>query len=119
MPAALDEEELLAFLAKRRGLLDGVCFTGGEPLLRPQLPQLLSRVLAVLISLVYIVEIIAKKILQSYYPLSTLGTAAGNRLTDYSEALEKCFWFIDLGQPHGKKTAGYGICYWKIDCFNE
>jgi hypothetical protein len=26
-------------------------------------------------------------------------------LTDYSEALEKCFWFIDLGQPHGKKTA--------------
>lgn len=44
MPAALDEEELLAFLAKRRGLLDGVCFTGGEPLLRPQLPQLLSRV---------------------------------------------------------------------------
>ena len=27
------------------------------------------------------------------------------KLTDYSEALEKCFWFIDLGQPHGKKTA--------------
>ena len=26
-------------------------------------------------------------------------------VADYSEALEKCFWFIDLGQPHGKKTA--------------
>ena len=25
-------------------------------------------------------------------------------LTDYSEALEKSFWFIDLGQPHGKKS---------------
>ena len=21
-------------------------------------------------------------------------------LSNYSEALEKCFWFIDLGQPH-------------------
>ena len=49
--------------------------------------RIVTSVLAVLISLVYIVEIIAKKILQSYYPLSTLGTAAGNRLTDYSEVV--------------------------------
>ncbi len=28
----LTEEELLAFLRRRRGLLDGVCVTGGEPL---------------------------------------------------------------------------------------
>lgn len=48
---------------------------------------IVTGVLAVVISLVYIVEIIAKKILQSYYPLSTLGTAAGNRLTDYSEVI--------------------------------
>lgn len=48
---------------------------------------IVTRVLAVLISLVYIVEIIAKKILQSYYPFSTLGLAAGNRLTDYSEVV--------------------------------
>lgn len=26
-------------------------------------------------------------------------------LTDYAEALEQCYWFIDLGQPHGKKSA--------------
>src|SRR5699024_9458623 len=31
MPAELDSEDLLAFLKKRRGLLDGVCVTGGEP----------------------------------------------------------------------------------------
>lgn len=49
--------------------------------------HILTKVLAVLISLVYIVEIIAKKILQSYYPFSTLGLAAGNRLTDYSEVV--------------------------------
>lgn len=34
-PAALNDGELTAFLKKRQGLLDGVCVTGGEPLLRP------------------------------------------------------------------------------------
>ena len=28
LPAAMDSGELLAFLAKRKGLLDGVCVTG-------------------------------------------------------------------------------------------
>lgn len=48
---------------------------------------IVTRGLAVVISLVYIVEIMAKKILQSYYPLSTIGTAANNRLTDYAEVV--------------------------------
>ena len=33
-PAVMDGEELLVFLKKRKGLLDGVAVTGGEPLLR-------------------------------------------------------------------------------------
>ena len=41
-PAEMDQEELLAFLKKRQGLLDGVCITGGEPLLRPDLKGLLE-----------------------------------------------------------------------------
>ena len=45
-PAEMNQEELLAFLKKRQGLLDGVCITGGEPLLRPDLPQLLEAVKA-------------------------------------------------------------------------
>lgn len=45
-PTQMDQEELLAFLKKRRGLLDGVCITGGEPLLRPDLQQLLEAVKA-------------------------------------------------------------------------
>ena len=42
----IDEEELLEFLKKRQGLLDGVVVTGGEPLLRPELPALLEKVKA-------------------------------------------------------------------------
>ena len=40
----MDDEELLAFLKKRRGLLDGVAFTGGEPLLYRELPELLRKI---------------------------------------------------------------------------
>ncbi len=39
-PAVMDDGELLAFLKKRAGLLDGVAVTGGEPLLRDIAPLL-------------------------------------------------------------------------------
>ena len=44
LPAALTQGELLDFLRRRRGLLDGVCVTGGEPLLRADLAGLLEEV---------------------------------------------------------------------------
>ena len=34
----LSEKEFFAFLTKRRGVLEGVCITGGEPTLAPDLP---------------------------------------------------------------------------------
>ncbi len=40
----MDETELLAFLKKRTGLLDGVAITGGEPCLHADLPKLLERI---------------------------------------------------------------------------
>lgn len=40
------EDELFAFLGKRHGLLDGVCVTGGEPTLQPDLADFLARVKA-------------------------------------------------------------------------
>ena len=43
-PAAMTEEEFFAFLKKRRGLLDGVCVTGGEPTLRKDLPDFIRRI---------------------------------------------------------------------------
>ena len=54
--------------------------------------QVLSLILSWLISLVFVVEMIAKKILQSYYPLSTLGTAADNKLTDYADVIASAVW---------------------------
>ena len=33
----ISEEEVFSYLSKRRGILDGVCITGGEPLLQPDL----------------------------------------------------------------------------------
>ncbi|RNC29108.1 MAG: Pyruvate formate-lyase 1-activating enzyme [Candidatus Dichloromethanomonas elyunquensis] len=35
---------ILHFLQSRKGLLDGVCLTGGEPLLSPELPPLVEKI---------------------------------------------------------------------------
>lgn len=40
----IPKEELMAFLKKRVGLLDGVCITGGEPTLQKDLPELLGEI---------------------------------------------------------------------------
>lgn len=42
----IPEEEVLAFLKKRRGILDGVCITGGEPLLALDLELFMEKVKA-------------------------------------------------------------------------
>lgn len=44
--SAVDEEEVFAFLDKRKGLLDGVAVTGGEPLLTDAILPFLERVKA-------------------------------------------------------------------------
>lgn len=40
----LSEDEVLAFLKKRKGILTGVCITGGEPTLQPDLPVFIERI---------------------------------------------------------------------------
>ena len=42
----MDAQELLAFLGKRKGLLDAVCISGGEPTLQPGLAELLEEIKA-------------------------------------------------------------------------
>ena len=41
---AMTEDEFFAFLKKRKGLLDGVCITGGEPTLRKDLPEFIRKI---------------------------------------------------------------------------
>ncbi len=40
----MDEEEFFSFLGKRKGLLDGVAITGGEPLLRPETETFMKKI---------------------------------------------------------------------------
>ena len=40
----LQEEEILAYLRKRKGILDGICISGGEPLLQNDLEVFLRKV---------------------------------------------------------------------------
>jgi pyruvate formate lyase activating enzyme len=43
-PVLMDDEELLKFLCGRIGILDGVAFTGGEPLLSGGLPEVMKKI---------------------------------------------------------------------------
>ncbi len=40
----IPEAEILAFLRERKGFLDGVCITGGEPTLHNDLPEFIRRI---------------------------------------------------------------------------
>ena len=40
----ISEEEIFAFLKKRRGFLDGVCITGGEPLLQRDIEDFIKKI---------------------------------------------------------------------------
>lgn len=42
----IPEEVFFKFLAERKGLLEGVCVTGGEPTIHPELPEFLRKIKA-------------------------------------------------------------------------
>lgn len=46
MEPLMTQEAFLAFLSTRKGLLDGVCVSGGEPTLRRELPEFLAAIKA-------------------------------------------------------------------------
>lgn len=39
----IPEDEIFAYLKKRQGILEGVCITGGEPTLNPDLIDFMKR----------------------------------------------------------------------------
>ncbi len=44
--SSISETALFSFLEKRRGILTGVCITGGEPTLQPDLPEFIRQIKA-------------------------------------------------------------------------
>ncbi len=44
--SVITDGEFFSFLSKRRGILEGVCITGGEPTLHPDLPDFIRRIKA-------------------------------------------------------------------------
>lgn len=69
------------------------CLLSLIPLLcPPKAGRRLAMVLSLGLSLLFSVELLARRTLQSYYPLSTLSTAAENRLTDYWAVLPPALW---------------------------
>ena len=44
LPEPINTDELFAFLKKRSGVLDGVCITGGEPLLNPDIDSFIKEI---------------------------------------------------------------------------
>lgn len=44
MKPTMDDDELISFLESRKGLLEGVAITGGEPLMHKDLPELIKRI---------------------------------------------------------------------------
>lgn len=40
----IKEEDIFSYLEKRKGLLDGVCISGGEPLLQPDIESFISKI---------------------------------------------------------------------------
>ena len=40
----ISEEEFFSFLQKRQGVIDGVCITGGEPTLQPDLKDFINKI---------------------------------------------------------------------------
>jgi len=89
---AMTEEALLTFLKKRQGVLDGVCVTGGEPLLRPDLPRLLSEI----------------KELGYLCKLDTNGTLP-DRLAPLIEARSVDYIAMDIKSSLGRYNAACGV----------
>ncbi len=43
LPDVIDHDEIIAYLKKRQGILEGVCVTGGEPTVNSDLPDFLGQ----------------------------------------------------------------------------
>jgi len=73
-PAQISTEECLGFLKGRQGILDGVCITGGEPTLQPNLADFIRQIKALGFSV---------KLDTNGYRPDVLKALASEKLVDY------------------------------------
>ena len=69
------------------GLMYGCIFTIITQLFNKKASLIISKIWMFLMALIFGIEFIAKNILQDFYPVSMIKTAAGNHLTDYIGAI--------------------------------
>ncbi len=86
------------------GIMYGCIFNFITFIWPKKISLIVGKVLAILVSLIFCIEFVAKNILQDFYPASMIKTAAGNNLTDYigaivQEVLAKCYVIILLLAP--------------------
>jgi pyruvate formate lyase activating enzyme len=137
-PPALAWEDALAFLERRRGLLDGVVFSGGEPTLQAALPEAMREVRALgfqvalhtagmyperLAAVLPLVDWVGLDIKapRAAYPRITGAPCAGDAVFEslsliLAAGVEhelRCTWpppaaVLHRSGPAGRRTAGYG-----------
>jgi len=116
--ATFDEEEILAYLKKRVGLLDGLAVTGGEPTLYRELPSFLKKVK----ELGYDIKLdsngtnpemlvdLAKENLVDYFAMDIKSSpekyplAVGKENCDLSKINESIKFIISCGKKHEFRT---------------
>ncbi len=89
----LSEEEVLGFLRKRKGILTGVCISGGEPTLEADLPAFIGRIKA----MGYLVKLDTN----GYHP-EIIHLLMENKLVDYI-AMDIKNSFTKYGETAGIK----------------
>ena len=112
------EEEVLAYLSKRKGLLDGVCITGGEPTLQKDLAEFICKIkdLGLLVKLdsnglnpdiikmLYSGNLIDMVAMDIKSGLSTYGAACGIKDIDIGKIKESIDFLITSGIDYEFRT---------------
>jgi pyruvate formate lyase activating enzyme len=96
-------EKILAFLKKRLGVLDGICISGGEPLLQPDLEDFIVQVK----EMGYFV-----KLDTNGYAPDVLKILVGDKLVDYvAMDLKNCpdKYALTVGMDKGKSGGAFEI----------
>ena len=114
----ISEEEILAFLTKRKNVLSGVCITGGEPTLQADLPEFISKIkkVGLLIKLdtngyrpEVLKELVEKKLID-YIAMdiksgrSGYGLAAGIQNPDFDKIQESVDFIMHCGVQYEFRT---------------